>query len=77
MVVTGGSTNARDLTVQNDGTYTVRIQTLTSTELPSQEVDVPYQGRTGQLHAVNSVGVFNYLIVCHRINKLFTYAKKR
>ncbi len=55
MVVTGGSTNQKDLTVQNGVTYTVSIQTLSSTELPSGVVGVPYQDRTSQLLAVQLV----------------------
>ncbi len=52
MSVTGGSTNQKDLTVLNGVTYTVSIQTLSSTELPSGAVEVPYQDRTSQLLAV-------------------------
>ncbi len=49
MVVVGGSTNQKDLTVPNGVTYTVSIQTLSSTELPSDVVEVPYQSRAGQV----------------------------
>ncbi len=55
MVVTGGSINQKDLTVLNGVTYTVSIQTLSSTELPSAVVDVPYQDRTSQLLAIQLV----------------------
>ncbi len=55
VVVTGGNTNMRDLTVQNGVTYTVSIQTLSSTQLPSVVVEVPYQDRTSQLLAIQLV----------------------
>ncbi len=55
VVVTGGSINQKDLTVQNGVTYTVSIQTHSSTELPSGVVEVPYQDRTSQLLAFQSV----------------------
>ncbi len=52
VVVTGGSTNQKDLTPQNGVTYTVSIQTLSSTQLPSGVVEVSYQDRTSQLLAI-------------------------
>ncbi len=55
VVVTGGSTNTKDLTVHNGVTYTISIQTLSSTELPSGVVEVPYHDRTSQLLAVQLV----------------------
>ncbi len=73
MVVTGGSTNTRDLTVQNGVTYTVSIQTLSSTELPSGVVGVPYQDRTSQLLAVQLL----YSLSQDKTSKSFTYAGER
>ncbi len=55
MVIVGGSTNTKDLAVQDDVTYTVSIQTLSSTELPSGVVEVQYRDRTSQLLAVQLV----------------------
>ncbi len=74
MVVTGGSTNQKDLTVQDGVTYTVSIQTLSSTELSSQEVEVPYQDRTSQLLAVQ---LLYSLSLTRQAIKSFTYAWER
>ncbi len=52
MVALSDNTNQKDLTVQSGVTYTVSIQTLSSTELPSGVVEVPYQDRTSQLLAI-------------------------
>ncbi len=55
MVALSDNTNQKDLTVQNGVTYTISIRTLSSSELPSGVVEVPYQDRTSQLLAIQFV----------------------
>ncbi len=68
MVVTGGSTNTRNLTVQEGVTYTVSIQTFSSTELPSAIVEVRIsQQKVSSLLTIARVGglegYFNGVVV--------------
>ncbi len=72
MVVTGGSINQKDLTVENGVMDNVSIQTLSETNLPSGVVGVPYQDRTSQLLAVQF-----YSLVTEQTNPLPMPGKDR
>ncbi len=71
MVVTGGSTNQKDLTIQNGVTYTVSIQTLSSTDC--QVKRLKFRIRTEQVSCLP----FSWFVLCHRTNKFLTHAGKR